>query len=272
MSVVVVTPPGAEPIALAEAKLQIRVETSQTAEDGLIRSYIRAARNQVESLANRALVTQTLDLVLDDFPAGSIPIPLPRSPLQSITSITYVDTDGTSQTLSSSLYTVDTGSTPGRVFPIFNELWPGTRGDRNAVTVRYVAGWGTPFTSVNATDVITANGRTFADTTIVSLSNSGGALPPPLAVSTTYHVRDASGATFKLAASSGGAAIDLITDDGTGTHFVGVIPDSLRDAMLLLIGDLYERRESVGQGSFNALPGLSAAQALIDAERVAEFV
>ena len=68
---------------------------------------------------------------------------MPRPPLQSVTSITYVDDAGDTQTLSSSLYQVDTKSQPGRIIPAYGESWPTVRSNTlNAVTVNFVAGYG----------------------------------------------------------------------------------------------------------------------------------
>jgi uncharacterized phiE125 gp8 family phage protein len=69
-------------------------------------------------------------------------IKLGRPPLQSVTSIKYIDEDGVQQTLDSSLYTVDKDSEPGWVFPAPGQSWPSTKAIQNAVRVRYVAGYG----------------------------------------------------------------------------------------------------------------------------------
>jgi hypothetical protein len=69
------------------------------------------------------------------------------------------------------------------------------------------------------TDVIT--GATLINGTVVFFGNSGGALPDPLVAGTRYYVVNTSGSTFKVAATSGGAAIDLTTA-GTGTNTVYV--------------------------------------------------
>ena len=74
--------------------------------------------------------------------SAEIPLELPGSPLQSITSIKYYDTDGVQQTWSSSLYDVDIVSEPGRVSPSFGEIYPSTRQRFNAVEVEFVAGYG----------------------------------------------------------------------------------------------------------------------------------
>lgn len=137
-----VTAPAAEPVSRSEAKAHLRIEASVTDDDTLIDALIVAAREHVEDFTRRALVTQTWDLKLDAFPCDAyIKVPLPR--LQSVTSITYVDTAGTTQTWSSSDYQVDTASEPGRIAPAYGESWPDTRaGQLNAVTVRFVAGYG----------------------------------------------------------------------------------------------------------------------------------
>jgi uncharacterized phiE125 gp8 family phage protein len=62
--------------------------------------------------------------------------------LQSVVAITYVDGNGDTQTLDSSIYTVDGDSEPGRVYPAYGECWPAPRCIPKAVKVQYVAGYG----------------------------------------------------------------------------------------------------------------------------------
>ena len=75
------------------------------------------------------------------------------------------------------------------------------------------------FTADSTTDILTEVGSVLANGNSVQVSNSGGALPAPLVAGTTYFVRDKTGDTFKLAATSGGAAINLTTN-GTGTNSI----------------------------------------------------
>jgi uncharacterized phiE125 gp8 family phage protein len=137
MSTAIITAPGTEPITLDEAKAHLRVDLE--AEDTLIEALITAAREQAEAYLKRALVTQTWELYLDEFPE-QIDVPFP--PLQSVTSIVYVDDDGVDQTLDTSTYTVDAKAQPGRIVPAYDESWPSTRAVPNAVTVQFVAGYG----------------------------------------------------------------------------------------------------------------------------------
>tara|TARA_R110000868_G_scaffold29889_25_gene111156 strand:+ start:3717 stop:4304 length:588 start_codon:yes stop_codon:yes gene_type:complete len=132
------TAPAAEPLSTAEAKAHLRVDVAD--DDDLIDRIIGAARRQAETFTGRALIGQTWDLDLDCFPGWTIDVPKP--PLQSVSQIEYLDADGVSQVLSSSLYRVDARRQPGRITPAYGEVWPVTRGTTNAVTVRFVAGYG----------------------------------------------------------------------------------------------------------------------------------
>jgi uncharacterized phiE125 gp8 family phage protein len=137
MILTLVTAPAIEPITLQEAKDHMRVDHAY--DDALIEPLITAAREMVESITRRALITQTWDYYLDTFPNV---LRLPMSPLQSISSITYTDVDGASQTLSSAVYVVDSDHEPGRVYEGYSQSWPSTQSIRKAVKVRYVAGYG----------------------------------------------------------------------------------------------------------------------------------
>jgi uncharacterized phiE125 gp8 family phage protein len=134
------TAPTVEPITRAEAKAHSRVTVSD--DDEYIDALIEATRDRIENHTKRALLTQTWRLTLDSFPLGRRDIILPWSPLQSVTSITYVDTNGTTQTWASSNYSVDTGATPGRVRLAYDVLYPSIRHQPNAVTIIFVAGYG----------------------------------------------------------------------------------------------------------------------------------
>lgn len=135
--------PGAEPLSAAEAKAHLRVDHSD--DDTYISTLIKAARHYIEQVTNRALITQTWIAYLDDF----LPvIQLPKPELISVTGITYVDTDGTTQNLGTSIYTVDTDSLPGRVYEAYNQSWPTVRDIPKAVAITYTAGYGAASTNV----------------------------------------------------------------------------------------------------------------------------
>lgn len=141
MNLVLITPPATEPLTTLEAGLHLRVEPLSE-DDPYIDALITAARQHVEQHLGRALVTQTWEAVLDEFPEGD-EIRLSKGALQSVTSVTYLDSAGAQQTLATSEYQVDTASVPGRIVLAPSESWPDTDSDRvNAVRVRFVAGYG----------------------------------------------------------------------------------------------------------------------------------
>ena len=135
------TSPAKEPVSLAEAKLHLKIEATDTAEDSLIKRLIVVARRRAEVSTGRALVTQTWTLALDSFPGGVIDVP--RPPLLSVASITYIDPEGATQTVAADRYRVDAQREPGRLTPAWDESWPPTRPVSNAVEVQFVAGYGT---------------------------------------------------------------------------------------------------------------------------------
>lgn len=141
MRLTVITAPATEPIMLDEAKLHCRVDLDN--DDALIERLIAAAREDVEIKKKRALITQTLELRLDDWPCMRLDrvIDIPRPPLQSVTSVKYLDEDGDERTLDADTYTVSTG-TPGRVVLNETESWPTLGSYPDAVRVRFVAGYG----------------------------------------------------------------------------------------------------------------------------------
>lgn len=134
------TAPTEEPVSIDEAKTHCRIENTE--ENGYVQGLIVAARQMVENYTNRALITQTWKAYFDRFPIGYNPVDLPKAPVQSVTSITYVDSDGDTQTLASSEYTVDTDSEPGRFYLAYNKTWPSVRNVAKAVTVTFTAGYG----------------------------------------------------------------------------------------------------------------------------------
>ena len=139
MPLQLITPPAEEPVSLAEAKLHLRVDFPD--DDALIVAIISAARQHAEMLTRRQFIAARWKLVLDRFPEHAVA--LPRSPLQSVVSIDYLDTGNVLQTLPASDYTVDAACEPARITPVFGATWPVTLPQIAAVSVLFDAGYGT---------------------------------------------------------------------------------------------------------------------------------
>lgn len=141
--------PTAEPVTAFAAMEHLRTDSG--VEENYISGLITVAREWCETYTQSTLMTSTWQLTLDRFPEapvakrGRVNLPeiaLPRGPVQSVSSIVYLDEDNASQTLSASVYTVDTASgSVARVVPAYDQEWPDTIDHINAVTVTYIAGY-----------------------------------------------------------------------------------------------------------------------------------
>lgn len=145
------TGPSEEPLNLAKVKTHLRV--THTSEDSLIRDMITAAREEVEKYCNISLIEQTITEVFNCFPEYRPENPnanlwLSVSPLISIESINYTDTDGQDQTLSTDVYISDIYSQPGKAILKHEQVWETTASIENAITIVYKAGFGTNAASV----------------------------------------------------------------------------------------------------------------------------
>lgn len=136
MSLQLLTPPAAEPVALAEAKAHLKLDTSD--EDALVATLITAARARAEWHTGRAFVTQRWCLRLDAWPSrDGIELPLP--PLVSVEETAVTDASGIRAVLGTTAYRVDTASVPGRV--IFAHR-PSSLRTRDCVEISFTAGYG----------------------------------------------------------------------------------------------------------------------------------
>lgn len=251
MSFQIVIPPTAEPLSVTEAEYHARIDVT---DNGSARRCV-SAREWAEAVTWRALVLQTIEERFDGFPRCFQPL---RTPLRAVVSITYLDLNGALQTLASTQYDVFEEEEPGLIEPAYNVTWPSTYAQKNAVRLRYRAGYAVPFTADAVTDVLTAIGHWFADGDAVQVWTSGGTIPTGLSAG-TYYARDVvAGVSLKLAATSGGAAID-ITAAGTEPNFLGEIPANLRDALAVVFAELSHQREI-------SVPGGAPSRALLAAE------
>ncbi len=138
------TAPVVEPLTAAELRAHCRID--DTFEDAELEVFISSVRELLEKQRNCALISQTWTLKMDAFPDWEIE--LRRCPVLAITSVSYVDSDGTTQTLATSKYQLSTGSYPALLTPSYGNVWPTTRDQMDAVTVVFTAGYGTTPASV----------------------------------------------------------------------------------------------------------------------------
>lgn len=130
-----------EPITLDEAKKQCEIAAEVDYHDDYLRRLITAAREQVENDTGLVCYTGSFTWKQTQFPCGEVwELPDVR-PVTAITSITYVDTAGATQTWGSGNYTLHTGAVTQFIGLAYGASWPTVRGDLNGITVTLVAGY-----------------------------------------------------------------------------------------------------------------------------------
>lgn len=132
-----VTPPAELPVSREEVKGEARILTTE--EDAVIDAHILAAVSFVEAYTGRSLITQTWELLLDDF-SDTMKIDQ-HGPVQSIASVGYVDENGDDQTLSVTDYALDTSGEPAWVVRASDVTYPSVATGINNVAVRFVGGF-----------------------------------------------------------------------------------------------------------------------------------
>lgn len=141
MGLTLTTPPAVEPVTFAEMKSWFRLHETNLTLDDEIEALGLAAREFVEAAIGRQLISASYSATLRRFPPSGCLIAVPRPPLQSVESVSYVDTSGATITLTAGVdYRVDVTSDPGTIEAISS--WPATADQPNAVEVEFTAGYG----------------------------------------------------------------------------------------------------------------------------------
>jgi Phage gp6-like head-tail connector protein len=283
LSLQLVTGPLAEPVTLALAKAQCRVDLDD--DDDLIQLYISVARAAAESYTQRAIFPQTWVRTLDHFPLwwseygtvnpayrkdwpyysdfwNRIRIDLPRPRTLAVVSITYVDMNGNTQTLDPSTYNVDLTSEPARIVPSFSNYWPSQMTYiPGSVKITYLSGSYVEVQTDSAIQVPAAAPFVLPLTQgflgMISLTQmvEGQPVAVPFTVANgQVSVAEAFAAASlnaqyyaPPAASAGGGLANIVI------------------AMLLTIGHLYNHRESVSELPLKDVP--SSARFYLDFEK-----
>lgn len=163
-------PPDKEPLSLDDAKQHLRVDSDMVDDDSLISSLITAARQWVEEITGHSVPQQTWQLALPGFPGatgvlgvpvyGVDPLMLPgtpvsgsvayryalhlgRGPVQSITSVQYLDATGALVTLDPAGYVLSADNWDATITPAPGSIWPVSIVHPEGVVIKYVAGYAT---------------------------------------------------------------------------------------------------------------------------------
>ena len=131
--------PTVEPVTLNQFKEFARIDGNF--EDDSLNAILVAARQLTESYLNRALIEQTIELVMNYWP--SIEIELPRPPLISISSVVTLDESNVATTYSSDNYYINTNAEPGILVLKRSVTAPiNTDRENSGYKITYKAGYG----------------------------------------------------------------------------------------------------------------------------------
>jgi hypothetical protein len=169
-SIKLVAEPSVSPVLLADVKAQMRIGSADTSFDTQITQLITVATKSCERYAGMAFISQQFIMALDEWPCkrkkdywsgvreGAInthlfedpdEVQLPVYPLVTVDEIAQYDTDNTKHVVSSSVYTADIVSRPGRVVKNFGQIWPAyVLRPVNGIQITFTAGYGASYTSV----------------------------------------------------------------------------------------------------------------------------
>jgi uncharacterized phiE125 gp8 family phage protein len=138
MRVFVVTPPTSESLEY-DFKRHVGFEVDEDDDGAGI--YLAAALRHLDGPGKwlgRCIGEQTLEARLDGFGLGEIRLPYPE--ILAVASVKYVDPAGVEQTIDPAAYEL----LGHHLAPVYGAAWPTPRMQREAVRIRYQAGYRDP--------------------------------------------------------------------------------------------------------------------------------
>lgn len=138
------TAPTAEAVDPKDFRMRARI--TQSRDNELIEELLDEAQEDAEAYLGRKLITQTWVAYYDYFPDF---FRLPYPPVQSVTSVKYLDDDGDTQEVSTDTWELGKLQGEDVVRTEYDEQWPtDVRDHEDAIWIEYVTGYGTTGASV----------------------------------------------------------------------------------------------------------------------------
>ncbi|NKB51653.1 MAG: hypothetical protein GKR97_05420 [Rhizobiaceae bacterium] len=112
MTLALITQPAQEPLALNDIKLYLRIDHDD--EDALLAETLKAARQHVEAISGRKLITQVWRQYETKFPQDN-QLALKLAPVQNVDSVSVFDCDGNVQVVDSDSVRLIRGRVPAAI-------------------------------------------------------------------------------------------------------------------------------------------------------------
>lgn len=144
MKISVITQSTYSVVNLFEIKSHLRILPGNTLEDDFLLQCRNAAVDHTENYLNRKLSKQTVKVYFDDFPKDDY-FELPYPPIIKIPSsgLVYTNSSEGSTTFSSTKWSQDIISEPGRLVLKYDDDWPtNTLASNNPISIEYECGYG----------------------------------------------------------------------------------------------------------------------------------
>ncbi len=242
MAIFEITNPPVEPVTLTEAKNHCRVDVND--DDTLIRGFISTAREYCETFSGRVYVQRNILLTLSHWPS-SRQLLLPRPPLSAVVSVAYLDSDGNTETLTAGTdYLVDLMHRWGRIVLPVDAQWPAEAMlPGTPIRITYTAGY--PVTALVVGEDVGAGEDpprtvyTLADAPVESVQE----IRVNTVAVTNYTIDMETGViTFDTAPTN---THPIEADYTPASYYTENVPESVKKAIALCLGNWYENRENV---------------------------
>lgn len=133
------TPPQAEPVTLAEARVFLRDGLNE--DDDFIAALITAAREWVERETGLRLITRQVLELFDAWPPSAA-ISLQTAPVQQVVEVQVEGAEGESSTIDGAHYYLDNAGRPARLVRREGRMWPKPGIAANGIRLTLAAGFG----------------------------------------------------------------------------------------------------------------------------------
>lgn len=137
---IITVPPLTEPVTVEQAKGFLSIAPGEAEFDGLIGSFIVAARQQAEAITGTAIAQSTVELRACEF--GDL-LRLPIAPVRQVLSISYRDRDGVTRAIAAEAYELAGAGLQQGIRPMPGYGWPDDlRKEEGAIIVTADVGYG----------------------------------------------------------------------------------------------------------------------------------